>query len=177
MSAKKFDNIDRKRVIRAVEDHFGVTLSKVGRRPKWLQDEAGRNYWVLGGYGEWHGIPEEMMDAEIKSPTEGMLVIAVRKKASMEVFAGGVGGLINGRVKLCRAKKTTGDYQFTYRVIGDHLIVEQLPSFSLERIDVLSYEVDEKEKDIAVDTVTKLFEKMSKEEQEEFLRSLSKKEP
>lgn len=177
MSAKKFDNIDRKRVIQTVEDHFKVTLSKVGRRPKWLQDKAGRNYWVLGGYGEWHGIPEEMVDAEIAAPMDGVLVIAVRKKASMDVFAGSVGELVKGRGKLYRARKTTGDYQFTYRAGGSHLIVDQLPGFSLEQIGALPYEADEKEKDIAVDNVTKLFEKMSKEEREELLRSLNEKEP
>ena len=177
MSAKKFDNIDRKRVIRVAEEHFGVKLSKVGRRPKWLHDEAGRNYWVLGGYGDWHGIPEEMMDAEINAPLEGVLVVAVRRKASMEVFAGSVGELIEGKDKLYRAKKTTGDYQFTYKVRGTHLIVEQLPIFSLKKIRAMSYEADEKESDIAVDNVTKLFEKMSKEEQAEFLKSLREKEP
>lgn len=177
MSETKFDNIDRKRAIRTVEDYFGVKLSKVGRRLKWLQDEAGRNFWILGGYGEWHGIPEEMMDAEISAPTEGILVVAVRKKNSMEIFAGSVGNLYKGREKLYRAKKTTADYQFTYKVRGNHLIVEQLPGFSLEKIGALPYEENEKKKDIAVDNVTKLLEKMSDEEREELLRSLNEKEP
>ena len=160
-----------------MEDHVGVKLSKVGRRPKWLKDEGGRNFWVLGGYGEWHGIPAEMMDAEIGATTEGMLIVAVRKKAALEVFAGSVGDLCKGREKRYRARKTTRDYQFTCKVRGNHLIAEQLPGFSLENIGASPYEADEKKTDIAVDNVEKLLDKMSDEERERLLRSLSEKEP
>jgi len=177
MSEKKFDNIDRKRVIRVVEDYFKVKLSKIGRRSKWLQDDVGRNYWILGGYGEWHGIPEDMMNAEIEASTEGVLVVAIRKKNSMDIFAGGVDELVTGKAQLYRASKTTGDYQFTYETKGNHLILKQLPIFSLEKINSLSYEIEEKKKDIAVNEVKKLLDGMSKEERTQLLQSIDEKKP
>ena len=63
-SSGKFDNLARLRVIDAVHEHFDVTLKRVGRRYKWLRDESGRNWWVLGGKDDWHGIPEDMMEHE-----------------------------------------------------------------------------------------------------------------
>ena len=177
MSLTKFDNIDRKRVIRAVEGHFEVKLSQVSRRPKWLRDETGKSYWVLGGYEEWHGIPEEMMDVELQAASEGILVVAVRTKSSMEIFSGTIGNFVRGREKLYRVGKTTGDYQFTYKMRGSHLLVEQLPIVSLEKIKVLPYESEEKEKDKAVEAVKKLFGGMSEKERKALVKSLNEKEP
>ena len=84
----RFGNLERERVIDAIQSHYGVTLRKVGRRPKWRRDETGRNWWVLGGREDWHGIAAEMMDDEIASSSEGMLVIAQKKIQSIETFAG-----------------------------------------------------------------------------------------
>lgn len=175
MQSRKFDKIDRKRVIRALEDHYKIKLSEVGRRLKWLQDEEKRNYWVIGGYGEWHGIPEEMMNAEIDSPTEGILVIAARRKASMDIFVGGVDALVKGREKLYRARKTTRDYQFTYTIRGSHLFINQLPTVSLEKIEELPYEAKEKENDKKTEDIKKLLEGMSKEERAKVIKSLKNK--
>ena len=109
MATNKFDNLDRNRVIHAVEEYHGVKLEKVGRRRKWLQDESGRNWWILGGYGDYHGVPEEMMEAELKSPTTGILIIAERKLTDIDIFSGSVEKLCKNRNKLYRARKTTGD--------------------------------------------------------------------
>ena len=80
---EKFDNLDRTRVISEIQRYFGVKLQRVGRRFKWLRDESGRNWWVLGGIDTWHGIPEEMMEDERRTQVEGVLVIAY-KKLTME---------------------------------------------------------------------------------------------
>lgn len=175
MSSTKFDNVDRNRVIKNVEDHYCVTLSKVGRRPKWLQDEAQINYWVIGGYGEWHGIPEEMMQAELKANDEGKLIVAIRKKASMDIFSGGVNPLVQNRRKLYRAKKTTGDYQFTYKVRGNHLIIDQLPTYSLEKIATLEYSNSKKEQDKNNEKAKKILKGMPPDEINKLLESLNQK--
>lgn len=106
----KFDQADRRAVIRALESHLGVQLSPVGRRRKWLRDNDGRSYWVLGGYGEWHGIPEEMIDEEVKNPTTGMLVIAKRRREALQVFVGPIDPILRNRNRFYRASRTTGDY-------------------------------------------------------------------
>ena len=70
MAERKFDETDRSAVVRNVERTLGVTLSRVGRRRKWYSDEAGKSFWIIGGYGEWHGVTEEMMDAEVSNTDE-----------------------------------------------------------------------------------------------------------
>lgn len=124
--ADKFDETDRDAVVSELTTRRGVNLSKVGRRRKWFQDAEGWNYWILGGYGEWHGIPEEMMEAELEAAEPGFLVIATRRKADIEIFVGSLKPLTNNRKKLSRAAKTTDDYQFTFTKHGSHLIIDQL---------------------------------------------------
>ena len=118
MATNRFDSLDRNRVIRAVEEYYGVKLEKVGRRRKWLQDESGRNWWILGGYGVYHGVPEEMMEAEQKALTAGMLIIAARKLTDIDIFSGSAEKLCKNRNRLYRAGKTTGDYQFNIHTSG-----------------------------------------------------------
>lgn len=72
----KFGNLECERVIEAIQTHYGVTLCKVGQRPKWRRDESGRSWWVLGGRKDWHGIAAEMMDDEVAASIEGLLVVA-----------------------------------------------------------------------------------------------------
>ena len=81
MAHAKFDETDRRAVIDELGRHLGVQINRVGRRRKWLRDRSGRNYWVLGGYADWHGIPEEMMDAEVADPSNGFVVIAMRRQS------------------------------------------------------------------------------------------------
>ncbi len=95
----------------------------------------------------------------------------------MNIFVGGVDALVKGREKLYRAGKTTGDYQFTYNIRGAHLFINQLPTMSLERIEELPYEAEEKEKDKTTEDIKKLFEGMSEEERAEVIKSLNEKEP
>ena len=119
----KFDNLDRDRVILAVQEHYDLYLKKVGSRHKWLRDESGRNWWVLGGKDDYHGIPEDMMEGERQARIEGMLVIAQRKVGSIDAFSGALGPLVSTRDKLYRAARSTGDYQFEATVKGDRLVL------------------------------------------------------
>ena len=150
MATKKFDNPDRNRVIRAVEEYYGVKLVKAGRRPKWLQDESGRNWWVLGGYGGYHGVPEDMMEAELQASTSGMLIIAVRKLPDIEIFSGPVGQLCKNRHNLYRAWNTTRDYQFITTGSRNELKVtgeKDVEIVRLERIISFSYSEEDKAQD------------------------------
>lgn len=115
ISRTKFDETDRQAVIDMLSGHFGVRLQPVGRRTKWLRDDTGRKYWVLGGYEEWHGIPEEMMDEEVSSPSKGYIVITIRHPSTIEIFIGLLTLLVAARAHLNRASQTTGDYQFKAR--------------------------------------------------------------
>ena len=173
-SVGKFDNLDRDRVIRAVQEHFDIHLKRVGSRRKWLRDESGRNWWVLGGKDDYHGIPEDMMEGERHARTEGMLVIAWREVGSIDAFSGPLGSLVSTRDKLYRAARTTGDYQFEATVKGDRLVLSGRRRdvvLELKRFATIPYSVEDKERDRKVVEVGKLLATLSSEERKALIDS------
>lgn len=142
MNSPKFGDPDRKRVIEAVEDYYGIKLKQVGRRPKWCQDELDRSWWIMGGLKNWHAIPQEMMEAEERNPTEGVLVVAKVErrgdKDAYDIFACSLEKIIKKKNELSQANDERGDYQFTYHTIGSNIqiadvILKKITSFSYER--------------------------------------------
>ena len=81
MTSQKFHAQDRRNVRGKVEKHYGVKLSPVGSHRKYLEDEP-ETYCVLGGYGDWHGIPPDMIEEEEKRDKEGILVIASGQRSA-----------------------------------------------------------------------------------------------
>ena len=142
-SSEKFNNFDRRPVIDAIHAKFDVTLTPVGKRQKWLQDESGRNWWVLGGKKDWHGIPEEMMKDEEQARIEGRLVIAQLKTRSLEAFCGRLAPFVNARNEFSRAPLGgENQYQFMVRSCGDCLRIDKI-NVELKRFDRIPYS-DEK---------------------------------
>jgi len=137
LAMDKFDNSDRERVIDAVEERYSVELEKVGQRTKWLRDKSDRNWWIIGGTGLWHGIPEEMLEAELRSPSkEGMIVVAERQRTTIEVFVGPVGQLCKARDQLSRGRGgKEGDYQYHFNceVTGDRMRIKEVPAVTLKK--------------------------------------------
>ena len=175
MAHAKFDGTDRRAVIDEVGRHLGVQINRVGRRRKWLRDSSGRNYWVLGGYADWHGIPEEMMDAEVADLSGGFVVIAMRRQSDMEIFLGPLAPLVAARRKLYRAKQSTGDYQFTLRRRGSRLILDQDASVTLSSLASFSFDETEKESKRRFEEVMKQFAALPEDERQELLKEILKK--
>ena len=173
-SVGKFDNLDRGRVIRAVQEYYDLCLKKVGNRHKWLRDEAGRNWWVLGGKDDYHGIPEDMMEGERQARIEGMLVIAQRKVESIDTFAGALGPLVSRRDELYRAARTTGDYQFEVTEKGDRLALSgrrRNVVLELKRFATIPYSAEDKKRDRKVAEVGKILATLSPEERKDLIDS------
>ena len=173
-TVEKFDNSDRKRVIDAIQDHFDVQLTKVQNRNKWLQDETGRNWWVLGGKGDWHGIPEDMMDHEEQAENEGMFVIAQKQSTRIEMFAGPLTPFTDARNNLSPVKQQDGSYQyqFTVKTRGNQLRCDRVPSAALQEFAAFPYSSEAKEKDAKIEEVKKLWLGASAEERKEIVRIL-----
>ncbi len=173
---KKFDEYDRNRVISEIEKHYSIKLSikpEKENRTIWRQDESGKDWWVLGGYGTWHGVPREMIEAELRDPTEGMLVIAERKHSTIEVFDGPVHQLCKAKDKL-HLSSDARNYTFNCKIHGNYMkVVEVVPEFILRKRFSISYGEEEKERDKqsqkSVNELTKILMRMPKEEREEFL--------
>ena len=166
----KFDDLDRKRVIDAIEEHYGVKLDKVARRRKWLRDESGRTWWVLGGVGDWHGIPKDMWELERSAQTEGMLVIAEKKRTALEVFVGPVRQLV-GSIDKLRPDKN-GARHFTVRVRGDHIRCDQVPGVVLERLLSIPHSDEDRERERRTREATKTIADLTPEQVEELLENL-----
>ena len=172
MSDRKFDEHDRNHMIGVIKNHFGVSLVRVAGRRKWLRDNEGRNYWVLGGYKNWHGIPIKMMQAEVEAVNHGFIAIALRKSSSLKIFVGDLQQLIKHRDRLSRARRTTGDYQFVVKQRGDHLFVDKVPSMILDGLPEVAYRSDEKNKDIEVAKLKKIIQSLPVEEHQRLLDAL-----
>ena len=169
MTTIKFDNHDRKRVVSEIQKIYDVTLRKVGRREKILKDESGKSYWVLGGTGDWHGIPKEMFVAEEKQHIEGLLIIAKRKVNSIDIFAGSLLSLLKNKNLLT---VTEGQYQFDISSKGDNIILKKAPDVRLRKISTIDYTKDEKASDKTIHLITKLLNKMP-ENAREMLQSVT----
>jgi len=168
----KFDETDRRAVVDALSRHLGARLKAVGRRRKWLHDDSNRNYWVLGGSGEWHGIPEEMMDAEIAAPSDGSIVIATRHQSAIKIFIGPLAPFVEARGTLYRASHTTGDYQFTCKERGAHLVIEQAPDVRLSEIATIPFDKLEKESVARSRDIERLLNGLSETERSALLKKL-----
>ena len=168
----KFDNLDRNRVMGAVQEHYAVKLVRVGSRYKWLGDASGRNWWILGGKDDFHGIPEDMMEDERQARVEGMLVIAQRKVGSIDVFAGSLGPLVSARDRLYRAARSTGDYQFEVTLKGERLVVSgrrRNVVLELKRFATIPYSAEDKERDRKMVAVGKILATLSPEERKSLI--------
>ena len=172
MTQTKFDETDRRAAIGALSRHLGVRLRPVGRRRKWLRDDSDRSYWILGGYGEWHGVPEEMMDAEVTRSSGGSIVIALRHQSAIKLFIAALAPLVEAREKLYRASHTTGDYQFTCKERGGHLVIEQAPEVRLSELATISFDEARKASVAHVKHVERLLANMSEKERSELLKKL-----
>jgi len=170
MKSLKFDEHDRKKVISEVEDHFGVQLSPVGSRRKFLESEDGKTFWVLGGYEDWHGIPPEMLEEEKCRSTNGVLIVAKRYKNRIDIFSGPLQPLIENKKKLSHTKK--GDYQFNINIRGNHLFIKEIQDLSLAKLGEAQYSGEQKDSEKKVQEIKAVLSKLSPEERRELLEKL-----
>ncbi|GMR20368.1 MAG: hypothetical protein BMS9Abin36_0963 [Gammaproteobacteria bacterium] len=173
MISQRFDEQDRKKVISEVETHFGVSLSRVGSRRKFLEDSNHRTFWVLGGYDDWHGIPPDMIEDEEKRNSNGVLIVAKRHKNRIDVFSGSLQLLIVNKAKLAHTKK--GDYQFNIHIRGNHLFVKEIAELSLAKLGEASYTNEDKVTDKKTEEIEALLNELSPEEQKEILETYANK--
>jgi hypothetical protein len=169
MSAQKFDEFDRLQTIQAIERCLTVKLSRVGSRSKFLIDEDGAAYLVLGGYRDWHGIPQEiLLAAGTKSP--GKLVIAKRLPATIRVYSGPLKTLLDNEHKLL--SNAAGDRQFNLGWSGDHPYISEVRDLRLELLMEIDYSEEAREEDRRQKKIRQLLANLSPDQREAVLDSL-----
>ena len=133
----KFDNKDRGRVVTVLEDEIGSKLTQVGSRQKYFKDELDNRYVVLGGIGDWHGIPDDVVD-DIKSCAQNSyLVIAIKKQSTLKIFRGSMEPFLKALNQLPRTVKD--HYTFNIDERADYLKVREAPSVSLDFLKEVRY--------------------------------------
>ena len=172
MATPKFDNHDRKRVISEIERYYNVTLHKVGSRDKLLKDDTGKTYWVLGGTGDWHGIPKEMFAAEEKQATDGVLVIAKRKRNNIEIFVGSLQRLIENKSSL---SQTDEQYQFDLKSSLGAITITKAPNVILKLIATIEYSKVDCATETAFNNLIKRIDKMPDATRKIIIRKLIEK--
>ena len=171
MPKHKFDEIDRSKVIAEIEKHFGVKLAAVGKYKKFLQDATGRSYWVFGGYKDWHGISDKMLEMEKRRSTAGVLVVAKRNRTSIEIFSGQLEPLIANNRDLSHTEK--GDHQFNVVIRGNSMTIKELSGLTLRKLGAaqeVGPAVSAKVRELEA-----MFEKMSPDERAKIFEQMSGK--
>ena len=132
MPTPKFDEIDRTKVIAEISDHLGIRLTPVRKYKRFLEDEQGRPYWVLGGYDEWHGITAKMLEETKNRPEGGVLVIAKRYKTKIEIFVGSLQPMLDQSSRLSHPQ--SGDYQFNVAIRANLMTIKEVEGLVLRKL-------------------------------------------
>jgi len=163
----RFDDVDRDKVISEIEKALQIKLTKVGRRRKYLQDQNGVRYCIFGG-DDWHGLPEDVVTAELSKDYSSKIVVASKLTGRIDLFMGELKKLIEGKSALSFTKDS--QYVFKVRKAGQSLVVNEVPSCSLEKIFSFQYLSNDKQEAKTVKDIKKLVSGLSPKDLEDLLR-------
>ena len=129
---KRFTQTDRVHVINGLEKQYNVRLSRIGHRQIYLHDEHRRRYIVLGGYGDWHGIHEEIFDTEERVAGDTLLVIAKHLGDRIDIYAGPMRSLLVKK----RSLPTTVNKQYVFNIdtFKDKLRIREAPDIPMPKV-------------------------------------------
>lgn len=141
-SQRKFDEVDRNRVVKEVQKTLQITLSPIGRYRKYFKGDDQKNYCIIGGYGDWHGLQGEFLLPLASGEKDRVLVIARVLRNRMELYAASMQELIRNKDRLVIAKNSTGsEYQFDVEYkYKDRASIQRIPSFYLKKIHEFEYD-------------------------------------
>jgi hypothetical protein len=162
-------------VVAEIAARLEVTLRPVGRRQKYFCDHLGRHYWIVGGSGYWHGIPDAMMDAEA-SLSGTKFFIAVRKTTKIDIFVGSARDLYTVRSQL--SKTQTGNYEFTIEEHHSVLHVKNIPHVQFQHFSAIEFSLEKKETQrssfVAQREIEKSFDKLSPGDRKRLIEKLKR---
>ena len=167
----KFDSRDRTAVIRLIQGTFRVKLKKVNGAHIWLRDESGKRWCVIGGIGDFHGIPKRIMECEREESADGQLVIAKKLVDRVDVYVGSLQSLIDAKHRLSRRKRD-GAYLFNVNVKPGSIRIAEVPSVVLARICTLPHTDSDRDRIKRDEEFAKLMGSMSPDEIAEALAEL-----
>lgn len=170
----KFDNFDRAKVKEEIERIHGVKLQKKSNRDIELVSASGKLFWIIGGTGEWHGIPPEMINTKESDATDGFFVIASKGKTKIRIFEGPLLPFIQNKHLLTVNQKEI--YQFDVKITGNRLSVKHVPTIIFSLISEIEYSDSEKAQDRVYKKVAIELDKLSASDLQKLLASLEKEQ-
>ncbi len=137
MADIKFSGDEREPVIKRLETIKMIKLKPVGRYKKFFKGSDELYYCIVGGSGDWHAIPREVMEQEQKNQASVYLVIARWLKIKIELYGGLLRPLFESRGSLSRNER--GDFQFNLKVPSDGILtIKEVAGAKFEKLDELS---------------------------------------
>ena len=134
MADMKFGNDERKQVIVRLEALKNIKLLPVGNSKKFLKGSDGSHYCIVGGTGDWHGIPKEVLEQGNKDSANFYLVIARWLKTEIQIYMGPLKPLIDRRESL--TKNYRGDFQFDLNTPTNNILsIKQVPTATFRMVD------------------------------------------
>jgi hypothetical protein len=173
MTTRKSGEDDRDRVIKYICQKRSVSLSRIRNWRKLLQDQHGDIYLILVGRGNWHGIQNGMMDFMLEANSKVFLSVSFRTKSAINIYFGNAGTLISKRKFLTITQE--GDYHLDVKKGNSEITLLQIPELSLEAygsVDAPSHIDNLPKNGKSINELKKVYDNMSLEEKEEFLRKL-----
>lgn len=167
----KFDKWDRRSVIRLIQETFGVTLDKVGRGDTWWRDKSGTEWCIIGGIGNFHGIPERIIECEREASVDDRLVIAEKLVDSLNVYVGSLQSLIDARHDLPRRHRDNA-YLFNVVAKKSSMGVVEAPSVVLRKIGAAAHTASNRDSIRKAGEFERLVGSMSPDELAEALEEL-----
>ncbi len=136
MATQKFDSNDRRHVITQLEKKLGVNLEQIGSYQKYMRDIEGKRYCILGGYGNWHGIPREIVEREEREGQESVLVVAKRYDQHIDIFLGPLQPLVQNKLSLAYTRQ--GQFEFNTEISGSRMKIRKVPGLILRKLSAVN---------------------------------------
>ena len=94
-SPSKFGKAERKKVVEGLETALNIRLSSRSGFRTVFEDEDGAIYWVIGGYGNWHGASDQMITETIGAKKKGKLFVAKANQEYATIYAAPLDDFLN----------------------------------------------------------------------------------
>ena len=133
----RFDETDREEVFEELERLWGTKYGKIKSSRKFRGSGDGNKVCVIGGYGNWHAIPEEVLNQDRENTDKTVIVFAAREKEVIELYRISASAIFQYKNKLTHKNKV---YYFHIRAIRDGKItLKEIEGISLQRFHAFPY--------------------------------------
>jgi len=142
MPQKKVDHGIREKVIEETSKFLDIKLYIIEGKT-YFKGSDGKNYCIICGYGDWHGLRSERLEPIRSDEDDRVLIFAKVNAETIELYSASMRYLITNKDKLSYAKESSSEYQFDLKYAEykgqKRAYMGQLPNFALYKFHTFSY--------------------------------------